>query len=234
MIKEITLVRHGICTGNVADRSSYRGDHSYFTEDIRIVHSDMWPLTPEGIEQSRNTGSKIRDLIANSFDCYVHSGVLRVRDTATHLGFDSANWITDRLLRERNWGGVENLPYNERNKIFDEFSIPHSEDSIHWNPPRGESMSSVINNVSFFLHRLNLMYSGKRILAVTHGGPLQAMRVIQNRISEAEYVEFVSGNNYIRNCQIIHYSQVAGERFTLERMLYMTQSGDWQETVKEI
>lgn len=234
MIKEITLVRHGVCTGNVADRASSRGDHSYFTDDIRKVHSDLWPLTPEGIRQSQFAGSKIRESIARSFDCYFDSGVLRARETSTHLGFQNADWRTDQLLCERNWGGAENLPYDERNKIFSEFSILPNEDSISWNPPRGENMLSVIQRLELFLRHVNLVYAGKSILAVTHGGPFQAMRVMQNRISESEYIRFIGGNNYIRNCQIAHYSQVVEGRFTLERMLYMTRSGDWQEIVKEI
>lgn len=227
MIKELFLVRHGVCTGNVADRASSKGDHSYFTDDFMTQSSDSWPLTEEGFRQSKCAGEKISELVS-SVDFLMCSGVLRATQTAEAMKLVGCARRYEPLLRERNWGGVENLPYDKRNKIFSSRSISPVEDSIDWSPPGGESMKFVIDRMKFYLHRSNLIYANKCVVAVTHGGPIQAMRVIHNKVDEVSYTSFIGGNNYIRNCQIVHYSGRSGNLFANERVYYMDSKGGWE------
>ena len=95
MLKELVVVRHGLCTGNVADRASFKGDHSLFTDEFKKTHSDLWPLTPLGVKQSRAAGVLIRNLISDSFDYFATSGVLRSVQTAHEFGFGDVRWEVD-------------------------------------------------------------------------------------------------------------------------------------------
>lgn len=236
---EIVLVRHAVCTGNAADRASCRGDHTLFTPEVRNKRSVDWPLLPLGIRQSEETGEKIRQSISGGFDYYITSDILRAIETAQHLGFEGVEWKTDSLWRERNWGGVENIPLPERQKVFGRLGISSEEDSLEWRPPRGESMISIVRRVELFLKWAQLHLSGKRLLIVSHGGPVQAMRVIQHNISPQDYPLFISGDNYIRNCHVFQYSlrsygDVNIPKFRLERSLFAKANGDWQDNTQEL
>ncbi len=227
MLKELVLVRHGLCTGNVADRASAKGDHSLFTDEFRGNHSDTWPLVPWGVKQSQMAGMLIRNLISNSFDYFATSGVLRSVQTAQEFGFNSVQWDTDGLLRERDWGGYELLPYPERERAFEDAGIAKSEDGIDWKPLNGESMQSVRERMNLFLRNAHRVYAGKKILVVTHGGPIQAVRVIHHKTPPSNYIDFIGGDNYIRNCQIVRYLQGESGGFHLEEMFFLTPAFEW-------
>jgi broad specificity phosphatase PhoE len=236
---EIVLVRHAICTGNAAERASCHGDHTLFTPEIRKKKSVEWPLLPLGVKQSEEVGNKIRQSISERFDYYITSDILRAVETAQHFGFKNVEWKTDMLWRERNWGGVENLPLPERQKVFNRLGIPHTEDSLGWRPPGGESMNSIVRRVESFLKWAQHHLSGKRLLIVSHGGPVQAMRVIQHNVAPQDYRLFISGDNYIRNCHVFRYSMrsygdVNIPKFKLERSLFAKANGDWQDSTQEL
>jgi len=236
---EIVFVRHAICTGNAAERASCQGDHTLFTSDVRNKKSVDWPLLPFGFRQAEKVGEKIRECISEEFDYYLTSDILRAVETAQHLGFDGVEWKTNALLRERNWGGVENIPLSERQEVFDRLGISSTEDSLDWRPPRGESMISIVRRIQLFLKWTQQHLSGKRLLIVSHGGPVQAMRVIQHNIAPQDYRLFISGDNYIRNCHVFQYSMrsygdVEIPKFRLERSLFAKVNGGWQDSTQEL
>ncbi len=235
---EIVLIRHGICTGNEAEKASRKGNHSLFTRDVRRVKSTEWPLTSEGKRQSKIAGEIIKQRISDKFDYYVTSDIVRAVETAEHIGFKDAKWIKDSLWRERVWGGVENVPLSERSQILNRLGISVAEDGLDWRPPRGESMIPVIKRVEQFLRFAQNHLLGKKILVSTHGGPVIAMRIIQHNVSPDNYVKFISGNNYIRNCHIFQYSVRCYDdripKFKLERSLFEKMNGDWQDNTQEL
>ncbi|MDO8571506.1 MAG: histidine phosphatase family protein [bacterium] len=236
---EIVLVRHAICTGNAAEKISRRGDHTQFTLDIRKRKSVDWPLTPLGVEQSKEAGLKIKEMISEHFDYYITSDILRAVQTAQGLGFGDVDWRLEPLWRERNWGGVENLPLNERRAVFDRLGIPFDEDRFDWRPPRGESMVSILKRVQTFLDWAHRNLSGKRLLIVSHGGPIHAMRVIQHGITSENYQFFIGGNNYVRNCHVFQYfirseSDITIPKFKFERSLFTGVDGIWSESVQQL
>lgn len=236
MPAEVVVVRHGQCSGNVADRASYKGNHHLFTTDIRSQKSSQWPLTSTGIKESELAGNWIRDNIATEFDFYFTSDYVRAVQTAKHLAFEGSRWIEDFLLREREWGGAENLPYPEREVLFQHFGVSPTEDSMSWRPPNGESMFTIVGKMRLFLARARATASAKRILLVTHGAPLQAFRVLQHNISPSRYTSFVNGENYLRNCHVFHYSEKKGSAdnipmYSLERSAYLNPDSKWVETI---
>ena len=238
MPTEIVLVRHGLCTGNAAGLASRKGDQSLFTQEFRSQKSSDWTLLPHGIWQAQEAGEKIRSAVLRNFDHFIASDIVRSRETAKYLGF-SAVWETDILLRERDWGGTESLPYPERKNIFERNGISLTEDSMKWNPPGGESMLLILGQMRIFLKKVQQRFSGKRILIVSHGGPIQAIRVLQHNVNQTSYASFISGNNYIRNCHIFHYFSKKNDgcllpMYEYEHSLYLNSDNNWIETIVKL
>ncbi len=239
MPQEIVIVRHAQCTGNAADRASKKGDHSFYTPTLRSQKSFDWPLTSLGVEQSKSAGNKLRTSIAAEFDCYLCADIPRAEQTAQHLGFPDAKWERCTLLRERDWGGIECLPYPERSTLFSQAKISPEEDSLDWRPPGGQSMRYILGNMKLFLKYISAHYKARRIIAVTHGAPVQAMRVLQHAIPEEHYTSFISSDNYIRNCHIFHYHKKTMEEngipmYRIERSIHQDPNGQWIERSIEL
>jgi len=239
MPTEIVLLRHGQCTGNVAARASAKGDHSLFVPEIRNQESSLWPLTPLGVKQSSLAGTWIKENIAPAFDFCFSSDQTRSIETAEHLGFTGTSWVEEPLLREREWGGAENLPVPERDALFQDLGISPTEDSLAWSPPNGESMITVTKRLRLFFEKPRKLISSKRVLVVSHGGPLQAFRVLQHQVKPSRYVEFIGGDNYIRNCHIFHYLEKRnGKRnfpmYSLEWSIFLDKDNHWVEASRNI
>jgi broad specificity phosphatase PhoE len=239
MPNEIVIVRHGLCSGNAAERASSKGDHSLFTEVLRQQDSSIWSLLQIGIQQSQKAGRWIQSSISEDFDCYLASDMTRASETAFHLGFKDAVWETEILLRERSWGGTESMSNPERFELCTNLGVSPVEDSMDWSPPNGESMTMVLERMRAFLKGAKQKFRGKKLLLVSHGAPIQALRVLQHRVFGSEYLPFVSGNNYVRNCHIFHYfSPKDGGNdlplFKFERSAFLNPDGSWSVTVQKI
>lgn len=240
MPSEIVIVRHGLCSGNAAERASSKGDHSLFTEVLRQQDSSEWPLLPVGIWQSQEAGQWIRSSISEDFDYYLSSDMKRASETALHLGFRDATWNTETLLRERSWGGTESISNPERFELCTKMGISPVENSMEWSPPGGESMIIVLKRMETFLKDANQQFEGKKLLLVSHGAPIQALRVLQHRVTSSAYLQFIGGNNYLRNCHILHYFAPRGSgddglpSFGFERSAFLNSDGSWSTSVQAI
>lgn len=237
MPSELFVLRHGLCTGNAADQASRKGDHSLFTPTLRSGPSDEWPLVPSGLPAIRRAGEWLR---AHSphFDHYVTSPLLRAQQTSVELGFKNARWVLDPLLRERNWGGLECLPHPERVSRLVAAGRSAQEDSLSWHPPNGESLEIVMQRVRECLARLQARFSHGRVLLVTHGGPIQAIRVLQRQLPPPAYATFIAGSNHVRNAQIFRFHTKKREDdpfpfYSMEQTAFL--SGDqWTETAHSL
>ncbi len=221
MPSELFVLRHGLCTGNAADQASRKGDHSLFTPELRSGSSDEWPLVPSGLPIIRQAGEWLRANGASSFDHYLTSPLLRAVQTSEELGFEQARWEIDPLLRERNWGGLECLPHPERTARLVAAGCSAQEDSLAWHPPNGESLRTVMQRVHECLRRLQARSPHGRVLLVTHGGPIQAIRVLQRQLPPPAYATFIAGSNHVRNAQIFRFHTKKGEDHSFP--LYSTE-----------
>lgn len=155
----ITLVRHGESTWN--ELSLIQGQ------------DNTAQLTARGRDQARQA---VRVLVGEGFDYLVASDLDRARETAeiigSALGLEPA---TDGLLRERCFGEYEGRSISD---ITTELTgIDHhvlvNPDA---RPPGGESFRDVVTRAGFFLKRIRDEASGQRVLVVTHGGTIRALR----------------------------------------------------------
>ncbi len=207
---DLVLVRHGESEGNVAFGLSRQGDHSHFTPEFLARHSSRWRLTDRGVEQARRAGDWLRANVAAAFDRYYAAEYLRAMETAAHLGFAGARWYCEFYLRERDWGALDVMSFQERRARYAEDLARRERDAFFWVPPGGESMAEVCLRVDRVLDTLHRECADKRVLVVCHGEVMWAFRVRLERMSQERYRELDQDADVrvkVHNCQVLHYTR---------------------------
>jgi glucosyl-3-phosphoglycerate phosphatase len=156
---ELTLVRHGESDWN--DQNVIQGQN------------DTARLTALGRHQARAVAAGLRGTI---FDRVISSDLVRAKETATiiaeKLGLELE---VEPLLRERCFGVFEGGPSSdltsENTGIEHEVLI-----NPEATPPQGESFRDVVTRADKFLQRVNKRWPNERLLVVTHGGMIRALR----------------------------------------------------------
>jgi len=204
--KRIILVRHGESEGNL-DRSRYQT-----TQDFALQ------LTPAGVQQSKQAGTQIRELIEDE-KVYVYlSPFFRTRETFQHIresiDRNVVKAIEDPRIREQDWG---HLRHPDDNKGIIEERDNFS--TFYYRIPDGESGADVYDRVSSFfdtLHRdFEKMDFPENVLIVSHG---LTMRLFLMRWFHWSVEEFENLHNP-RNCQIIIMEKQADNHYTLSSEL---------------
>ncbi len=165
---ELTLVRHG-----ETDLNKQR--------IMQGSEADM-PLNEEGHRQAAALAKTFKK---GQFDIVISSHLKRAKETADYLakalGIESEE--ASDLLRERDfgeWSGKKNI-----DDILAEF--PPTREGIypamnHHQPPKGESLQQFLDRAEEAAEMIRTRYAGKRVLLVSHGGFMQAIRVVtENR-----------------------------------------------------
>jgi probable phosphoglycerate mutase len=155
----ITLVRHGESTWN----------------ELGLVQGfdNTAQLTARGREQARFTAESLRGL---GFDSVVSSDLDRARETAGIIAeILGLNATIDPLIRERCFGDLEGRPLSELTSEFSgiERNVMVDPDA---RPSGGESFREVVERSGLFLKRLSDERPGRRMLVVSHGGTIRALR----------------------------------------------------------
>ena len=137
------LIRHGQTDWNV---------------DMRLQGISDIPLNDRGRIQAKNAAPKVA---LGNWDLVLSSPLSRARETAEIVksSLPDAELITHELLIERSFGVAEGLTYEQWRDQFG--SLHHAEGA--------ESIDELTTRVELLLQDLASSYSGKRILAVSHG-----------------------------------------------------------------
>jgi len=130
-------------------------------------------LNATGREQARALAESLREL---GFDQIVASDLDRAEETAVIVGQAlGLTPHTDPLLRERSFGEYEGRPTDDLSS-----DLTGVEESVYVNPdarpPGGESFRDVVARAQRFLQRVDDEWPTTRLLVVTHGGMVQALR----------------------------------------------------------
>lgn len=154
----ITVVRHGETEWN--ERRIIQG------------HTNS-SLNETGREQARVLAESLWEL---GFDHIVTSDLDRAKETALIIGeVLGLSPETDPLLRERSFGEYEGRPTDDLSS-----DLTGIEDGAYVNPdarpPGGESFRDVVARAQHFLQRADDEWFAARLLVVTHGGMVQALR----------------------------------------------------------
>jgi broad specificity phosphatase PhoE len=159
----ITLVRHGETDWNN-------------TRTIQGQTNEV-PLNSAGREQVRVVARSLREM---GFDQIVSSDLQRAMESALIIGEALALVPTsDSLLRERCFGEYEGRQYDESTNDITGIK-GDAYVNLDARPPGGESFREVIERARCFIKRADEEWPGQRVLAVTHGGMIQALRAVSS------------------------------------------------------
>lgn len=155
----LVLLRHGETTWN----------------EGRLVqgHNDEATLTERGAHQALEAASSLAGTV---FDVIVTSDLRRARDTAAIVGRGrNIEIVTTPALRERSYGiyeggALDAVPVSLTGFVDDLVVDPDAR------PEGGESLNDLYQRVGTWLEQLRRDYDGARILVVTHGGTVRALR----------------------------------------------------------
>lgn len=155
----MTLVRHGETDWNAVRRVQ--------------GHRDASRLTSHGRRQAENAAE---NLLALDFDRLYTSDLDRASETASIIGATiGLAPVIEPLLRERNFGCLEGASVDELTSdvtgiVGNVLVDPDAR------PPGGESFRDVVVRTGLFIEREHGALSSNRLLVVTHGGTVRALR----------------------------------------------------------
>lgn len=158
MTTRFIVVRHGETAWNIASRIQGQGDS---------------PLTPKGEAQAEAIATR---LARERFDVLVSSDLGRALQTAQRIAAACGHAIvTDRRLRERNFGQGEGLTYDEVDGRWPNAFSRVRESDPDFAIPGGESRRQFHERVREAFVALEREHRGKRLTVVAHGGVLAAL-----------------------------------------------------------
>ena len=150
-----------------------QGETTWNHEHLVQGHRDDAQLTERGVAQAHEAASALR---VYDFDVIVSSDLRRAQHTATIIASGRGIEVaTTPTLRERAYGVYEgglfaDLPVSVAG--FDGEVVVDADAR----PPGGESLNDLYQRAARWLGQLRLDFAGARVLVVTHGGTLRAIR----------------------------------------------------------
>jgi broad specificity phosphatase PhoE len=211
---ELVFVRHGQSEINKAIHLSRQGDHSAFTPKLRNTHTSRFHLTELGQMQAAQVGAWIRKNLPGDFSCfhrYFTSPYFRAMETAALMKIPGATWEQRIELGERDWGGFENYPENERCEKFPGFYEQWKREPFNTKPPGGESLAQKCLWVRLFLDMLEKYHANERVIVVCHADVIQVARFLLENIPLDVFESMIAPDrreDQIYNCQVFEYSRL--------------------------
>lgn len=199
---DLVLIRHEEADGNVAFlRSKFQGDDSGFTPELRLMDSQLWSLTQKGKERLGGLSKWLRENLSLEDFVFVSSPSRRTLETSNLL-FPEENWIVEELVKGRNWGGIESLPWSEWHEHCRSHGQATLPSGFHGVYPNGESMVEVSSRFEKFLSNFN-----QSAVVVSHGEVLQTARMLIEQIPQDQFEDLDSDGRHIRNGHVVWYSK---------------------------
>lgn len=168
--------------------------HGQTEENVARILQGQIPghLTEEGISQARQMREQLKD---TRIDLIVSSDLKRATDTAAIISEPhGGHFITEPLLRERDFGKYTGEPYINISRAIDD--------------PNAETMEQVSDRAIRFLTKLAREHDGETILAVSHG---LFLRVLQSVFHHADIHDIPR----MDNAEIRTLTLSPGQEFTV-------------------
>lgn len=211
MPNNLILIRHGESEANIIqDINSGKIDaEKQIALDFPRHYDKTIRLTKRGASQANVVGKWLKDNNLLSFDGYYVSPFTRTLETAANLSINGS-WSIDDRLRERNWGEYNLLGWDqiqEDNPLS--FAIS-KHNHWYWRPRGGETLAGdVRGRVENFLTTLDNKADEKNVIAVSHGGWMQAARFVLENLTPQEWLsQFKTPEYKLWNCQTLHYTRI--------------------------
>ena len=170
---KLILLRHGQSTWNLENR---------FTGWVDV------PLTPQGEEEARQAGLRIREFPLDLAYCSVLN---RAIDTLT-IALEAAcqpglPTVFDQALNERMYGDLQGLNKADTMAKFGEEQVKLWRRSYDVAPPGGESLKdTAARTLPYFESKImDSVKEGKNVIISAHGNSLRAIGMVLDGLDEA-------------------------------------------------
>lgn len=131
------------------------------------------PLTSFGARQAE---ALARFFATRKVDAIVHTGLVRTEATARAIrGERAIPMLSDPRWIEATHGAWEGLTYREVMRRYPEDAAQRFADPVNCAPPGGESLAQVAQRIRQAWEDLGARFPGRRVVVVTHGGPIQTV-----------------------------------------------------------
>ena len=170
----LVLVRHGQSTYNL---------QNLFTGETDV------PLTPQGREEARAAGEKLRSTLFNhGFTSVLQRAIETMELLLESAGQQGLPVTRDRALNERNYGRLQGFNKADIAKQYGDGQVAIWRRSYTVRPPGGESLEDTFNRViPYYQKEIEpLLKKGGNILVVAHGNSLRALMMYLENISEED------------------------------------------------
>jgi len=162
------------------------GQTVYQAEEKGITYP--WPepspilLTEEG---KKGVEKSAKELKKKKIDVIYSSDIPRVRQTAGIVSEEIGKEIIfEPKLRDIDHGIFKGRPQEEYQLFFSE-----PKEKLYKRPPQGESWNDVKERMLGFLKEIDQKYKNKKILIVSHKGPLWFLEVALKELSDEKVLE---------------------------------------------
>jgi broad specificity phosphatase PhoE len=212
-VAELTVVRHGQSTSNVAFPQA---DAQGLLESGLTGPDSAVQLSELGREQAAAIGRWLADLPEERRpEVVITSPYLRARETwriaaeASGVALPSAG--TDDRLVDRLMGDLEMMTAAAIDR-----SHPAERDRLAaagvyaYQPPNGESFEHIAGRLSSFLADLNRDHAGRRVIVVAHDAVVLMMRAVIEHLGWDE-VAAVEAAGRVLNASITRFDGVSGQ-----------------------
>lgn len=169
---KLILLRHGQSTWNLENR---------FTGWVDV------PLTPQGEEEARHAGEKLKDI---HLDIAYTSVLKRAIETLTialeAAGQPDVPTLYDAALNERMYGDLQGLNKAETAEKFGADQVKLWRRSYDVAPPGGESLKDTAARTLPYFHSAIMasLREGKNMIISAHGNSLRAIGMALDNLDE--------------------------------------------------
>jgi len=182
---ELYLIRHGETPMN------QRGVYYGWTD---------CSLNEKGLEQAEELAGILREV---EFDIVIASNLKRAVDTAVVVsGFSPGDIILEERLRELNFGKWEGMHFSDVQEKYRECWEQWCSDWKYSAPPSGESFMDMYHRIKCCIEELLDRYKGKKMLIVSHQGPMRIIPLVLLKLPFECYWSFTAEQGRYSHYQI--------------------------------
>lgn len=155
------------------------GETEHNINEVIQGHIDS-PLTQLGQQQAKELAEHFKGM---HFDAMFSSDIMRAHNTAKAVALDKALVVnTTKLLRERFFGvyegrTIEDYKKENREMLEKRQSLAEAEKRVFRPYPDFENDEEVVSRMLTFLREVAVSYTGKTVLAVSHGSIISSLLI---------------------------------------------------------
>ena len=232
MPRTLTLVRHGESESNAAKRSAEKGKVHPREAELMMVHTSQRRLTQRGVKQARRAGAWLRAYFEEvaaiegmkpfgNVRGYI-TPYARGMETGGHTGLPIV-WLPDARLSERNWGELDQLPFEQRVMKYGEAMKFREKHGMFWPAANGETLQALSTRIWQHFYKLRNEHSDHHVVEVSHGETILTQRFMLERWLPEDVVHMMLATdtklskkvlgvecdwqNKLINCRIVQYTR---------------------------